>query len=81
MKCNVRDFTSLFDEYEIKDKLTFNGLIQANIFEYLKKLNITHLQLLPIHKAYSVNDLDRKILLKNQGSKWSTNYNWGLWPT
>ncbi|WP_322961465.1 alpha-amylase family glycosyl hydrolase [Mycoplasmopsis cynos] len=77
---HVRDFTSLFDEYEIKDKLTFNGLIQANIFEYLKKLNITHLQLLPIHAAYSVNDLDRKILLKNQGSKWSTNYNWGYDP-
>ncbi|WP_334687579.1 alpha-amylase family glycosyl hydrolase [Mycoplasmopsis cynos] len=33
-----------------------------------------------LNAAYSVNDLDRKILLKNQGSKWSTNYNWGYDP-
>ncbi|WAM01406.1 hypothetical protein NWE60_02095 [Mycoplasmopsis felis] len=41
---------------------------------------MTHVQFLPIHSAYTVNDLNNSILLKNQGDKWTTNYNWGYDP-
>lgn len=78
---HVRDFTSLKDQNLFKNKLgTFNALIEAGIFSYVKKLGFTHIQLLPICSAFSVNDQDQKIIYKSQAKKWSTNYNWGYDP-
>ncbi|WP_117274924.1 alpha-amylase family glycosyl hydrolase [Mycoplasmopsis edwardii] len=78
---HVRDFTSLLKDTSFhKKKASFKNLIDAGIFKYLKKLNITHLQLLPIHSAYTVNDLNKKIYKKSQGTGWTTNYNWGYDP-
>ncbi|SYV96731.1 pullulanase, extracellular, partial [Mycoplasmopsis edwardii] len=68
---HVRDFTSLLKDTSFhKKKASFKNLIDAGIFKYLKKLNITHLQLLPIHSAYTVNDLNKKIYKKSQGTGW-----------
>ncbi|WP_322875439.1 alpha-amylase family glycosyl hydrolase [Mycoplasmopsis felis] len=78
---NVRDFTSLKNQNELKNQLgTFNSLLENNLFDYVKKIGMTHVQFLPIHSAYTVNDLNNSILLKNQGDKWTTNYNWGYDP-
>ncbi|UWW00603.1 hypothetical protein NW064_05245 [Mycoplasmopsis felis] len=79
---HVRDFTSLKNQNELKNQLgTFNSLLENNLFDYVKKIGMTHAQfLLPIHSAYTVNDLNNSILLKNQGDKWTTNYNWGYDP-
>ncbi|EIE42351.1 alpha amylase [Mycoplasmopsis canis UFG4] len=78
---HVRDFTSLLKNTSFhKRKASFRNLIDAGIFKYLKDLNITHLQLLPIHSAYTVNDKNKKIFKKGEGQGWTTNYNWGYDP-
>ncbi|UWD34019.1 alpha-amylase family glycosyl hydrolase [Mesomycoplasma molare] len=78
---HIRDFTSLLDQKNFQNRLgTFNAALENNIFKYLKDLNITHLQLLPIQSIYTLNDKKLKILNKGQGSGWTTNYNWGYDP-
>ncbi|MDC4183000.1 alpha-amylase family glycosyl hydrolase [Mycoplasma bradburyae] len=78
---HIRDFSSLLDQSQFKSRLgTFKTAINKGIFPYLEDLGITHLQLLPIHATYTVNDYDTKIYLKGQATKWSTNYNWGYDP-
>ncbi|WP_036452124.1 hypothetical protein [Mycoplasma buteonis] len=78
---HVRDFTSLKNQNKLKHRLgTFESLLEADIFKHLRDLSITHLQLLPIHSTYTVNELDSKIYLKGEGTKWTTNYNWGYDP-
>ncbi|QZE12625.1 alpha-amylase family glycosyl hydrolase [Mycoplasma sp. Ms02] len=77
-EAHVRDFTSL--NPKIKNKGTFKGLQEAQIFDYLNELGVTHLQLLPLNSTYTVNELDNKILAKGEGSGWTTNYNWGYDP-
>ncbi|WGI36751.1 alpha-amylase family glycosyl hydrolase [Mesomycoplasma lagogenitalium] len=78
---HIRDFTSLLNQNDFKNRLgTFNAAIENKIFDYLKDLSITHLQLLPVHSIYTINNNDLKILNKNQGSGWTTNYNWGYDP-
>ncbi|MGZ9762980.1 alpha-amylase family glycosyl hydrolase [Mycoplasma sp. AC1221] len=78
---HVRDFTSLKSQKEFKSKLgTFNALLEADLFSYVKKLGITHVQFLPIHSTYALNENNQNILKKGQGSGWTTNYNWGYDP-
>ncbi|QJB71434.1 alpha-amylase family glycosyl hydrolase [Mycoplasma sp. 1654_15] len=78
---HIRDFTSLKNQNEFLSKLgTFDAAIEANLFSYVKKLGFSHIQLLPIASAFSVNDLEQKMIYKSQASKWSTNYNWGYDP-
>ncbi|MGZ9413948.1 alpha-amylase family glycosyl hydrolase [Mycoplasma sp. 1012] len=78
---HIRDFTSLLDQNNFKNRLgTFNAALENNIFEYLKDLGITHLQLLPIQSIYTLSDKNLNILNKNEGTGWTTNYNWGYDP-
>ncbi|VEU73302.1 alpha-amylase family glycosyl hydrolase [Mycoplasmopsis gallopavonis] len=78
---HVRDFTSLKDPSTLQNRRgTFNALLEANLFDYLKKLNFTHVQFLPLQSTYTVNDLDFQIYGKGEGKKWITNYNWGYDP-
>lgn len=77
---HIRDFTSLKKAKE-KEKLgTFDATLKHDIFKYLKNLNITHVQLLPIHSTYSLNENNIKMLKKGEGKGWATNYNWGYDP-
>ncbi|MBU4693200.1 alpha-amylase [Mycoplasma sp. CSL7491-lung] len=78
---HVRDFTSALNQKDFKSRLgTFNALREHNLFRYVKDLGITHVQLLPIQSAYTVNDNETKIYKKGEGKGWTTNYNWGYDP-
>ncbi|WP_027121282.1 alpha-amylase family glycosyl hydrolase, partial [Mycoplasma leonicaptivi] len=78
---HIRDFTSGLEQDRFKSRLgTFDAAIDHKIFDYLKELNITHLQLLPIQSAYTVNEFDLGIYSKGHGRGWTTNYNWGYDP-
>ncbi|QGZ97221.1 pullulanase [Mycoplasma sp. NEAQ87857] len=77
---HIRDFTSLSNKQLESKKGTFNAAIESDIFGYLNDLGVSHLQLLPIHSTYTVNEFDTNIYNKGQGSKWTTNYNWGYDP-
>ncbi|WP_025755369.1 alpha-amylase family glycosyl hydrolase [Mycoplasmopsis cricetuli] len=77
---NIRDFTSLSNKNFKNKKGTFAAAIENNIFPYLKKLNFTHLQLLPIQATYTINEFELNILNKGKGNKENTNYNWGYDP-
>ncbi|TDV24212.1 pullulanase [Mycoplasmopsis mustelae] len=78
---HVRDFTSLKSQKDFQNKLgTFNALLEADLFGYVKKLGISHVQLLPIQSVFSLNEQNQNILYKNKGSHWTTNYNWGYDP-
>ncbi|VEU76223.1 hypothetical protein [Mycoplasmopsis columboralis] len=76
----IRDFTSIYPGKLQAKNGTFNAALEANIFEHLTNLNITHLQLLPLQSTYTVNEFEQKIYLQNQGNGWNTNYNWGYDP-
>ena len=62
---HIRDFTELDKDNEQPG--TYLGLL--NKVEYLKKLGITHVQLLPIHDYFGVDDVAKD------------HYNWGYNPT
>ena len=69
---HVRDFTiqpGLLDSHIAG---TFEGFKEK--VSYLKSLGITHVQLLPVTKCYTVNDTDRSY---NGTEKKEINYNWG----
>ena len=72
---NIRDFTI---QPGIVDNIiagTFKGLIEK--IDYLKELGITHIQLMPINKAYTQNELNKTYTGK---SAKESNYNWGYDP-
>lgn len=72
---HVRDFTIQPNVVNEEVAGTFKGFI--NKIDYLKKLGITHVQLLPIQNFYSVNETDRSY----KGADASqSNYNWGYDP-
>ncbi|QKT05697.1 alpha-amylase family glycosyl hydrolase [Mycoplasma sp. OR1901] len=78
---HVRDFTSSLNQKDFKSRLgTFDALREHKLFDYVKDLGITHVQLLPIQSAYTVNDKETKIYKKGEGQGWTTNYNWGYDP-
>ncbi|WP_406613917.1 alpha-amylase family glycosyl hydrolase [Mycoplasma corogypsi] len=78
---HIRDFTSLLNQENKLERLgTFNAALEEDIFGYLRELNVTHLQLLPVHSTYTVNDFETKIYQKGEGNGWLTNYNWGYDP-
>ncbi len=72
---NIRDFTIQPSTVDEKVAGTFKGLIQK--INYLKELGITHVQLMPVNKAYTQNELDRTYTGK---SAKESNYNWGYDP-
>src|SRR5690606_39111400 len=69
---HVRDMTIRLD---VVDKGLFDGLSQVapslgtSVLGYIKKLGITHLQLLPVFDFYGVDDIEKSKL-----------YNWGYNP-
>ncbi|MBN3535111.1 alpha-amylase family glycosyl hydrolase, partial [Mycoplasma procyoni] len=78
---NIRDFTSLLDQKKFKSRLgTFDAAIENKIFDYVRELGFTHIQLLPIHAPYTTNADNLNILNKGEGTGWTTNYNWGYDP-
>ncbi|MCD4792223.1 MAG: hypothetical protein K8R54_03250 [Bacteroidales bacterium] len=72
---NIRDFTIQPGTVDEKVAGTFKGLIEK--IDYLKELGITHVQLMPVNKAYTQNELDRTYTGK---SAKESNYNWGYDP-
>ncbi len=77
-EAHVRDLTALRKDVKIPG--SFNALKEIKFADHLKALNITHLQFLPIHNCYTLNEKDKTILGKGEGSGWETNYNWGYDP-
>ncbi|CAM9118823.1 alpha-amylase family glycosyl hydrolase [Mycoplasma marinum] len=77
-EAHIRDLTSLRKDVAIPG--SFNALKEIKFAEHLKELNITHVQFLPIHNCYALNEKNKSILLKGDGSGWNTNYNWGYDP-
>ncbi|BDU49458.1 type I pullulanase [Haliovirga abyssi] len=73
---HVRDFTS---DPNLKTKANF-GTYRAFIEKlgYLKKLGVTHIQLMPVLNYYYSNELDQKRELKYSAR--GNNYNWGYDP-
>ncbi len=78
MEAHVRDLTSLRTDVAIPG--SFNALIEIDYGKYLKDLSFTHVQLLPIHNCYTLDETNKTILHKGQGDGWNTNYNWGYDP-
>jgi len=72
---HVRDFTIQPDILEPEVAGTLKGFIQKT--DYLKKLGITHVQLMPVSNFYTVNENDRDY---KKGSARVSNYNWGYDP-
>lgn len=73
---HIRDFT-ISPDSDVSDQQrgTYLGYIEK--IPHLKDLGITHLQLMPIHNFYTVNEDDRSF----QGADASNiNYNWGYDP-
>ncbi|MDX9692435.1 MAG: alpha-amylase family glycosyl hydrolase [Acholeplasmataceae bacterium] len=70
---HVRDLTINLD---VEHKGTFDGLLEkskllkGNVIDYVKKLGITHLQLLPVYDFEGVDDLEKE-----------KRYNWGYNPS
>ena len=62
---HIRDFTELDKDNDQPG--TYLGLL--NKVDYLKKLGVTHVQLLPVHDYYGVDDVTKD------------HYNWGYNPT
>ena len=77
-EANIRDLTSL--RKDVKKPGSFNAIIEAKIGNHLNKLNFTHVQFLPIHSCYTLNENDKNIIQKGDGKGWITNYNWGYDP-
>ncbi len=72
---NVRDFTIQPGIINKKIAGTFKGLIEK--IDYLKELGITHVQLMPVNKAYTQNEQNREYTGKEAKK---SNYNWGYDP-
>lgn len=73
---HVRDFTIGTD---IEDRGTFKGFSNfIKGIDHIKELGITHVQLLPIHSFYTVDENNKEFSSEGSGDK--TNYNWGYDP-
>ncbi|TNK83669.1 alpha-amylase [Mycoplasmopsis pullorum] len=73
---NIRDFAPAGDGLSS----TFSTLADNKVFEYLKELNFTHVQFLPIQSTYTIDDLGTRFIPKGEAQGWVTNYNWGYDP-
>ncbi len=72
---HVRDFTIQPGTLSKAIAGTYRGFQEK--IDYLKKLGITHVQLMPVQKFYTVNERDRSF---SDGNKEAVNYNWGYDP-
>ncbi|MDZ7836414.1 MAG: alpha-amylase family glycosyl hydrolase [Alkalibacterium sp.] len=76
---HVRDFTS---DPSIEDELesqfgTFSAFIEK--LDYIRRLGVTHIQLLPVMSYYFINELKNAERLLHYASN-GVNYNWGYDP-
>ncbi|NOZ35088.1 MAG: hypothetical protein GXO80_07310 [Chlorobi bacterium] len=72
---NVRDFTIQPGTVNENIAGTFKGFIEK--IPYLKELGITHVQLMPVNKAFTQNETNRAYTGKDTEE---SNYNWGYDP-
>jgi pullulanase len=72
---HVRDFTSQPGVVNPEYAGTYRGFAQKAI--YLKELGITHVQLMPVMKFYTVDEASRSFSGRDAGQ---INYNWGYDP-
>lgn len=72
---NVRDFTIQPGVTNSHTAGTFKGFIEK--IGYLKELGITHVQLMPVNKAFTQNEKDRSYSGKYDEE---SRYNWGYDP-
>ncbi len=72
---NIRDFTIQPGTVSKEIAGTFKGFTEK--IPYLKELGITHVQLMPVNKAFTQNETDRSYTGK---SAKKSNYNWGYDP-
>ncbi len=72
---NVRDFTIEPNIIEKNIAGTYTGFTTK--INYLQDLGITHVQLLPINKCYTLNEEDKSFTDKTSKK---SNYNWGYDP-
>ena len=77
-EAHVRDLTAYRRDVTMPG--SFNALKEMDFAKHLKQLGITHIQFLPIHSCFALNEKDKTILEKGQGKGWTTNYNWGYDP-
>lgn len=77
-EAHVRDLTS--QRKDVKIPGSFNALREIDFGKYLNDLNITHIQFLPIHNCYTLDEENKEIIGREKGSGWATNYNWGYDP-
>ncbi len=72
---NIRDFTIQPGVVDGNIAGTFKGFIEK--IPYLKKLGITHVQLMPVNKTFTQKEINRKYTGKTATE---SNYNWGYDP-
>ncbi|PID87768.1 MAG: hypothetical protein CSB06_03795 [Bacteroidia bacterium] len=72
---NIRDFTIEPGTISEDKSGTFLGLIEK--IPYLKQLGITHVQLMPVNKAYTQKEMNRSYSGKDTKKSF---YNWGYDP-
>lgn len=77
-EAHVRDLTS--QRSDVKIPGSFNALKEIDFGKYLSDLNITHIQFLPIHNCYTLDEMNKTIIGREKGAGWETNYNWGYDP-
>lgn len=73
---HVRDFTIADSSIPQKKRGTYEGFIEK--IPYLKKLGITHVQLLPVQNWYYGNEMNRSY--ESGMATDHSNYNWGYDP-
>ncbi len=72
---NVRDFTVQPGLIAQKEAGTYIGFTRKT--DYLQKLGITHVQLMPVNKCFTLNETDREYTGQDAAD---SNYNWGYDP-
>ncbi len=78
IEANIRDY-SIHQSSPVIDKHKGTFLGFADLVTHFKKLNISHIQLMPIHKCHTVNEFQREYQDENTPQA-ELNYNWGYDP-
>lgn len=78
IEAHIRDYTIDADS-PVDQGLKGTYLGFSQLADYFKDLGITHVQLMPLHSFYTVNEKDRTFQGKHRSSD-KINYNWGYDP-
>ncbi|NLK62636.1 MAG: hypothetical protein GX287_04200 [Fusobacteria bacterium] len=75
---HTRDFTI---DTDVENPGTFTGFKNfTKGLNHLQDLGITHIQILPVHNFYTVDEKDKTYLTAADADGFETNYNWGYDP-